>query len=88
MSVCVGVRECAQACICGRSLSYSRSPERGAAALLHERYGEGGREGEWEKTIDGNNEREREKETDKNRGRERDGVTAEAAEVGGSPGAQ
>lgn len=37
MSVCVGVRECAQACICGLSLSYLCSPERGAAASLHRR---------------------------------------------------
>lgn len=44
MSVCVGVRECAQACICGLSLSYPCSPERGAAASLHRREGEGERE--------------------------------------------
>lgn len=65
MSVCVGVHECARACICGLSLSYPRSPECGAAALLHERE---------RKTIDGNNERERGrqagKQTDKNRRRE------------------
>lgn len=53
MSVCVGVHECARACICGLSLSYPHSPECGAAALLHERE---------RKTIDGNNERERERE--------------------------
>lgn len=45
MSVCVGVRECARACICGLSLSYPCSPERGAAASLHGRKREVGREG-------------------------------------------
>ena len=70
MSVCVGVRECARACICGLSLSYPCSPERGAAASLHRRKREGGREGEGE-TIDGNNERGRGRQT-KNRRRERE----------------
>lgn len=46
MSVCVGVRECAQACICGLSLSYLCSPERGAAASLHRRESEKDRERE------------------------------------------
>lgn len=69
MSVCVGVRECAQACICGLSLSYPCSPERGAAASLHRRAGEKER-GREKKTIDGNNERGRGRQT-KNRRRER-----------------
>lgn len=65
MSVCVGVHECARACICGLSLSYPRSPECGAAALLHERE---------RKTIDGNNEREREagRQADRQKQKERE----------------
>lgn len=59
MSVCVGVRECAQACICGLSLSYPCSPERGAAASLHRREGEGERKRLMEIM------RERERQTDK-----------------------
>lgn len=64
MSVCVGVHEFAQACICGLSLSYPRSPERGAAASLHRR----GRESERKRLM----EIMREGETDRqNRRRER-----------------
>lgn len=74
MSVCVGMRECAQACIHGLSLPYPGSPERGAAASLHSRErGRGrGREGE---TIDENNERGRGRQTkQKERERQSDSI--------------
>ena len=70
MSVCVGVRECARACICGLSLSYPCSPERGAAASLHRRKREGGREKRLMEIM-----REGEADRQKTEG-ERDRVTA------------